>query len=245
MNNSTNAYGYIWDFGDGSPQDTAFQPTHTFVNPGVYNVMLIALNNIACNVSDTAWVTVTVNPAPPINPVILFNSSGSCDSLIVNFSAQFSAGQIINWDFGDGSPQDTNANVSHIFVGAGSYTVTLIISDTICINSDTATVIITVNPALSFTVNIQHVDSINCNALNATFTATNVLNATYSWDFGDATSDTINPVQHSYTTPGHCCAADGKHQLRYILHSNAELRFTRGKLRSDNQFRAHLLVGLR
>ena len=202
INLSTGATNYLWDFGDGSPQDTATQPSHIYPNPGVYVVMLIAINNISCNINDTSYATVTVTPPAPINPVIQYNSSGSCDSLLANFTAQFSAGQVINWDFGDGSPQDTGVNVSHIYVGVGSYVVTLIITDTICLNSDTATVTITVNPSLPFSVSIQHTDSITCNTLFATFTATSVNNATYAWDFGDLTTDTVNPAQHSYTTPG-------------------------------------------
>lgn len=201
INQSTGANTYLWDFGDGSPQDTATQPSHIYPNPGVYIVMLIAMNTGSCNLSDTAYATVTVTPPAPINPVIQFNSSGSCDSLLVSFTAQFSAGQIINWDFGDNT-SDTGVSVSHLYVGVGTYIVTLIINDTICINADTATVTIIVSPALPFTVNIQYTDTLFCNSLSVLFTATSVSNATYFWDFGDMTSDTTNPAQHTYTISG-------------------------------------------
>jgi len=201
LNNSTNAYGYIWDFGDGSPQDTSYQPTHTFVNPGNYNVMLIALNNIACNVSDTAYINVTVTAPPPINPNIQFNSSGSCDTLQVNFTAIFSAGQIFTWDFGDAST-GTGINVSHTYIGAGTYIVTLIINDTTCLNADTATVTITVFPTPPLNVSIQVNTTTSCDTLTALFSTTAVNGCTYAWDFGDATSGSGNPVQHFYTVTG-------------------------------------------
>jgi gliding motility-associated-like protein len=200
-NNSTNAYGYIWDFGDGSPQDTAYQPTHTFVNPGSYNVMLIALNNVACNVSDTTYVTVTVTPPPPINPAIQYSSSGGCDTLQVNFTAQFTNGQIFSWNFGDASSA-SGINVSHTYTAPGTYIVTLIINDTTCINADTATVSITVNPPPPLNITIQ-TNSVNvCDTMNVTFQTNANASFVYNWDLGDGNFSSSNPVLHSYYIPG-------------------------------------------
>jgi gliding motility-associated-like protein len=200
-NSSTNAYGYIWDFGDGSPQDTAFQPTHTFVNPGNYNVMLIALNNIACNVSDTTIVIVTVLAPPPINPSIQYIPSGGCDTLQVNFTAQFTNGQIFSWDFGDATSA-SGINVSHTYTAPGNYIVTLTISDTTCINSDTATITITVNPSPPLNVVIQTNQVSVCDTVNCTFQTNSNPAFVYNWDLGDGNFASSNPVQHSYYLPG-------------------------------------------
>ncbi|MBK5286221.1 MAG: PKD domain-containing protein [Bacteroidia bacterium] len=200
-NNSSNAGGYLWDFGDGSPQDTSYQPTHTYNNPGSYIVMLVAINNVACNVSDTSFVTVTVTPPPPINPVIQYNSSGACDTLLVNFTAQYSAGQVFIWDFGDAAT-GTGVNVSHTYTSSGSYIVTLIINDTICINADTATVTITVIPPPPLNINILPNTTLSCDTLYATFNATPINGCVYTWDFGDASTGSGNPVQHFYTGTG-------------------------------------------
>lgn len=201
INLSTGATGYIWDFGDGSPQDTSFQPSHIYPNPGVYTVMLIAVNTLTCNVSDTSYATVTVDPPPPINPVIQYNSSGACDTLQVNFTAQFSAGQVFYWDFGDATSA-TGVNVTHTYTAPGTYIVTLIINDTICINADTTTITITVNPTPPLNVAIQYSEVNICDTVNVTFQSNSNPAFVYSWDFGDGNFGSSNPVQHSYSVTG-------------------------------------------
>tara|TARA_B100001248_G_scaffold262276_1_gene257222 strand:- start:54831 stop:58511 length:3681 start_codon:yes stop_codon:yes gene_type:complete len=61
QNNSmaSNLATYFWDFGDGN---TSFDknPTHTFSQPGTYNVLLIVTDNSACNIADTVLKEVYV-----------------------------------------------------------------------------------------------------------------------------------------------------------------------------------------
>lgn len=52
-NTSTGALGYVWDFGDNSPTSTQQTPTHSYNEPGTYNVTLIATNPNNCNIADT------------------------------------------------------------------------------------------------------------------------------------------------------------------------------------------------
>jgi PKD repeat protein len=56
-NNSLNANGYFWDFGDGNNSSDA-APWHEYTAAGLYDVMLIAINGSCPN--DTAWLTVEV-----------------------------------------------------------------------------------------------------------------------------------------------------------------------------------------
>jgi hypothetical protein len=58
-NLSTGIY-HTWDFGDGSPLDTAFQPTHVYNNAGVYNVMLVTTDSTACSINDTIIKQITI-----------------------------------------------------------------------------------------------------------------------------------------------------------------------------------------
>lgn len=51
---------YTWDFGDGSSTDTNGRPTHTFTDPGVYQVVLKAYSAETCNLEDYDTLTVTV-----------------------------------------------------------------------------------------------------------------------------------------------------------------------------------------
>lgn len=56
-NQSTNATGYYWDFGDGT-NSTDVNPWHTYTNQGTYTVLLIAMND-GCD-NDTTEYTINV-----------------------------------------------------------------------------------------------------------------------------------------------------------------------------------------
>ncbi|MBL4592644.1 MAG: SBBP repeat-containing protein [Flavobacteriales bacterium] len=64
---STNAVGFVWDFGDGG-SDNAPNPIYTYTGPGVYTVMLIASNG-GC--TDTVYTTITVIQAISIQENII------------------------------------------------------------------------------------------------------------------------------------------------------------------------------
>ena len=58
-NTSYAALGYSWDFGDGTGGSDAFEPQHTYQNPGTYSVQLLVTNG--CK-EDSIWKTVVVSP---------------------------------------------------------------------------------------------------------------------------------------------------------------------------------------
>lgn len=64
-NLSTGTNNYIWHFGDGNTS-TANNPTHTYANPGTYEVLLISDGNSACAFNDTARIIINVETEPTI-----------------------------------------------------------------------------------------------------------------------------------------------------------------------------------
>lgn len=56
-NNSLNANGFLWDFGDGTTS-TDINPWHNYTQIGDYNVMCVAINGVCPN--DTSWTTIQV-----------------------------------------------------------------------------------------------------------------------------------------------------------------------------------------
>lgn len=58
---NSSLYGdeYLWIFGDGETS-TAFEPTHYYDEPGVYEVMLIVSDAAGCYTPDTAYIEVTI-----------------------------------------------------------------------------------------------------------------------------------------------------------------------------------------
>ena len=59
-NSSVGATSYFWDFDDNGQTSTSVSPTHTFNNPGIYDVTLIVLDSGSCNISDTTILQIDV-----------------------------------------------------------------------------------------------------------------------------------------------------------------------------------------
>ena len=94
-NSSLNAVIYQWDFGDLNI-DYGNEITHTFKNPGNYNIQLIVASDSFC--LDTSNLQINI---PPL-PVASFNYNLlTCDSNIQFLNVSKNANKFI-WDFGDG-----------------------------------------------------------------------------------------------------------------------------------------------
>ena len=145
FNGSGNSPVYYWDPGDGSPGSTGTVFTHTYTDPGVYDVTLIGIDPASCNVSDTTFITVTVSsgtaPAASFNVEVI----SSCDGLGASFTNTSTPASEISWEFGDG--QSSNApSPTHPYNSPGQYVVWLTIEDEICGGSDSTMTIIDIPP---------------------------------------------------------------------------------------------------
>ena len=60
FDNTGTGITYQWDFGDGSPLSTEFEPSHTFTEPGIYEVRLVAFDPEGCLTSDTTYLEIIV-----------------------------------------------------------------------------------------------------------------------------------------------------------------------------------------
>ncbi|MGV6859045.1 MAG: PKD domain-containing protein [bacterium] len=120
---------YQWNFGDGST-DTGSTVNHTYAAAGTYTVVLrvttsggktaaISQNVVIENIAPLAAISAT--PLSGVIPVtVAFDSSASVDTdgSIASYS----------WDFGDGTTSD-EANPQHSYSTAGTYPVSLVITD--------------------------------------------------------------------------------------------------------------------
>jgi gliding motility-associated-like protein len=200
-NSSINASSFVWDFGDGSPQDFTFQPTHTWVDTGTYTVMLVAINGLSCNQNDTSYATITVTP--PIPPVAAFNLNqiSTCDTFSVATVFTGSFGNSYQWDFGDGYTTTGNS-ASHIYSDTGTFVITLINEDTLCPAADTISQTVSFT-LLEVTAVAAATTSSGCTPLTVSFNSNGSSGVTYLWDFGDGSnpSSAANP-SHTYTQQG-------------------------------------------
>ncbi|MEP7170908.1 MAG: PKD domain-containing protein, partial [Bacteroidota bacterium] len=184
---SGNITGWSWNFGDGN---TSVQqnPVHQYASPGTYNVCLIAYSDVNC--TDTICQLITVsNP-----PVAGFNVPNVCDGETINITnTSTPAGSIssYDWDLGNGSSSILQ-NPSVLYGGASTYTITLIVTDTLgCADTLQQQVIVYPLPTAAFTINYNA-----CQPYQASFTDNSSGNITsWSWTFGDGqTSTQQNPV---------------------------------------------------
>lgn len=121
---------YEWDFGDGNPTSTLFEPNYVYTQIGTYDVKLIARSLIGF--VDSITQTISVNPTP----VADFDFRNQCGSqpVLFNNRTSIAGGRLnFNWTFGDGqSSQEENPTIT--YAQAGPYTVTLEVeSDNGCV----------------------------------------------------------------------------------------------------------------
>jgi PKD repeat protein len=149
--------GYTWTF-PGNVTKNGVQVTHTFTTPGPNNVQLEVAKAGSCvggfcTASTSKQVVVTGGP-----PVAASLNSESCQG---GFGALFcnadvgkemtftdaSTGNIVSrtWSFGDGETA-TGTSVKHTYDRAGSYQLTLTVSDGTTSDSITYTVLVTGGP---------------------------------------------------------------------------------------------------
>lgn len=190
--NSTNATGWSWDFGDGQ-SSTDENPDYTYGAPGIYTVTLIATN--ACG-ADTTAQTVEATSLP----VAGFNADQTtgCAPFTVQFQNTSSGNtDSLLWQFEGGNPSTSNQeNPTVTWDEPGVYSVSLIAfnaqgSDTL-IQEDFIAVV--VPPVAVFTATIVE--------LEVTFTNSSTGNDDVLWDFGDGNTSTEDSPVHEYDADG-------------------------------------------
>jgi PKD repeat protein len=185
---------YAWTFGDGTT-GTGRTTTHTFTTANTFNVTLTVTNDRGGAASTTHAVTVTAVTSAPPSPVFNFSPSAPGINETVFFNATASsaaAGRAIvsyRWIFGDGSGAD-GVQVSHAYRTAGTYIVTLTVTDDLG-QSGTASQNVTPGspplptPKFTFSPALPTVgESVLFSAATST-TAQGQTITDYFWNFGD------------------------------------------------------------
>jgi PKD repeat protein len=122
---------YLWNWGDGSLPTTGSTSTHTYATTGTYVVTLTATDGWGAGASITHSVSL-VEPAGNVAPTPTFTVSCVALACLTNSSGTFDAnGDVIrySWSFGDGSAPSTAVSPSYTYLAAGTYTITLTVTD--------------------------------------------------------------------------------------------------------------------
>ncbi len=185
--------GYTWDFGNSTTSNEA-NPTVTYAAGGTYTATLTVsdMNGITNSTSQTVTVS------DPIDASFVATVVDG-QPLAVQFT-NTSTGPITGyaWDFGN-STTSNEANPVISYTAAGTYTVTLTISDANGVTDITSQTVTVSEPIVAGFV----ANPVDGQPLAVQFTNTSTGPITgYTWDFGDGTtSNEANPVS-SYTAAG-------------------------------------------
>jgi len=188
-----NPVSWTWDFGDGE-KSTNQNPQHQYQNSGIFNVTLTVSNGAS---SKSLTKTITVIPA--LTPGFSFSPVNPEAGELIQFQDSTSGNPSAwSWNFGDGSTSNLQ-NPSHLYNNAGTYTVTLQIS-----NGDyTKTVSKTITVLAPITVGFSYSPANPVVGQDVQFSNTSTGSITsYSWNFGDGSSSTLKDPVHKYSAAG-------------------------------------------
>jgi len=201
---------YLWDFGDNTTA-TGVTTEHAYSGKGTYIVILTVTDNNGVMDIDSHAISVTIQATPNQNPVASFikstqtahrgetiqfdaTESSDTDSLIASYT----------WNFGDGTTA-TGAKVDHTYSTVGIYTITLTVTDSEGLTSQTTSAITITNaiPTAAFTKSAETVkvdELIYFDASESVDSDGSI--ATYLWDFGDGNTSTEITTNHVYAEEG-------------------------------------------
>ena len=201
---------WIWNYGDGSPNDTVVFPAepdqaHLFTGPGTFNVTLTVTNSFGCMATST--IAVDVIEAPIAN----YQYSSDCSGMVTSFldaSYANGPGNTVQywWDFGDPATGINNTSdlkdATHMFTAPGTYQVMHIVRN---FNNCTDTIVKPVTILLPVAVDFVY-DHTCVNGTANFGPDTSVMNVSqivsWTWEFGDGVTNNLPYTNHVYAAPG-------------------------------------------
>ena len=197
---------FVWDYGDGSPLDTAGKTPdrlHRFPGPGTYIVKLSVIDDRFCNAPATLIDTLRINSIVVALPSKI---ALGCVGDTIKFKNNSLAGLSWLWNFGDpasgANNSSTNFEPTHIYNSPGSYVYYLIAYDSTTCNkvdtSDFFTIVIKEKPQALFTWAPNPPEP----NVPVRFTNLSTFADTYFWEFGDGETSTAFAPVHEYNLTG-------------------------------------------
>jgi PKD repeat protein len=199
---------YLWSFGDGSPNSTLKNPSHTFLHAGSYDVTL-SVNGPTGGFLGNYNEWIYVNGA---TDSLNIPSHQVCpnDQVSVCLNMYNSNINSVAWNFGDGYLTTNTYNcIQHAYAAVGTYTITSIVKDGCGTDTSYAVVHVTSNAQFTNTPYFSMQSDSICPNDPATF-YTDWGYQNYALDFGDGNTLTHTPspngnntqINHTYASTG-------------------------------------------
>lgn len=192
---STNAVSWQYNFGDGS-SGTNQNETHTYLTAGTFLTKQIVSNAFGCQ--DSTTLTLLVHALP----VAHFSANAVCEDAVMNFvNLSIGTGNTYAWDFDDLGATSNLQNPTHIYANAGSFNVTLMVTD---INGCIDSTLIAVTTVAKPTVNFSFDTACHMSQTHFIDLSSDPLGITsWNFNFGDGGNQSLaqNP-NYIYSVPG-------------------------------------------
>jgi gliding motility-associated-like protein len=138
----------LWNFGDGSSNDTLRNVSRIFTRTGNYRVVLYVTGNSGCIDSVVRNITIPVLDIPGINikgnPILCEGGSNTLEADIKSTDSIAA----IQWDFGNGQRADGRIVVAN-YVRAGNFTIRLTVRTIFgCVSTITRDVVVNPTPVV-------------------------------------------------------------------------------------------------
>lgn len=207
-NLSTDGVDFIWEYGDGTPNDTTTNNfiQHIFDNntpiSQFYTTALIAISDMGC--TDTSYQQIEVYPKVTADFTV---DTVGCSPMNTVFLNQTVGADQYEWDFGDGSNTETTLNAQHTYYNTSYINDTTFTAILYAISTyncrDTVEVDITIHPKPLSLFSVD--DTSGCSPLSVNLTNESLGAIFYQWDYGDLsplnnTTDTTH--NHLYFNSG-------------------------------------------
>ncbi len=200
-----NFQSWLWDFNDGNTS-TDFEPTHTYLNAGDYDVQLTGTTNHNCEAAANVTITVYEKPTTTFSSNIV----DSCSIACIHFESTSTSetANVIGWQwtFNNGTysglekPTSCFENTSN--TDDITFDITLVSTNDLgCSDTLTQQDYITVwhNPIADFDYNHRTIDMY---MRDFEFYNQSIGEEFYHWEFGDGNSSNIEFPYHQYADTG-------------------------------------------
>jgi PKD repeat protein len=196
----------LWNFGDGVTIVNPNPITHTYTNPGSYDICLIVTNLKGC--TDTICHTIVITALPHADFSYSIGSGLSTQFTDLSFTESLVVGWF--WDFGDLSvTNDTLSGVQnpiYTYPSEGFYDVYLRVNDNYGGMRDTLKEIYVGPAVIADFWNIDVCSGEDVQLFDSSYTLISADFISWYWDFGDNT-DTLyyqkaDSFYHHYEVPG-------------------------------------------
>ncbi len=200
-NTSTGGFNptYSWNFGDGSPLDPTFSPTHNYLNVGTYPDTLTMTDFYGCT-KKFGFTSIVID-----TPYASFTMSGNYSACPVfndffTFTGHYAA--TYAWDFTDGGISQKQNPVNGYALPGDYYPYLIITSPGGCISKSDSQHVHIDGPVGTFTYNPPYGA---CDSLTVDFLVTTTNVVSFTWSPGDGSlpvTTVVDSFNYKYTTPG-------------------------------------------